>query len=95
MLDTELTNLTMAPSPAWQYFDKVDGSKVCCRKCKKTYKFNKSTTSLLNHLRNLHKIEFPQENEQEYEENEIEQPVERADGPLDVFFNSVASFSSM
>lgn len=47
----------MAPSAVWQYFDKTDdGSNVRCNICKKNFKYNKSTSSLSNHLKVQHKI---------------------------------------
>lgn len=48
----------MAPSPVWQYFEKLVDGRVKCQKCLKHFKYNHSTTSLSSHLKNTHKIEF-------------------------------------
>lgn len=50
----------MAPSAVWIYCTKIDdGTKVRCNKCEKVFKFNKSTSTLLTHLRAIHKIDVP------------------------------------
>lgn len=49
----------MGPSAVWIYFSKINhDTKVKCKECNKELAFNKSTTTLANHLLMVHKIEI-------------------------------------
>ncbi|XP_067615694.1 serendipity locus protein delta-like [Eurosta solidaginis] len=62
----------MRGSAVWEHFVKVDqGTKVKCKICSKVLKYNKSTTTLLFHLRAMHGIESDKsKRQQDFSETE-------------------------
>ncbi|XP_075147197.1 E3 SUMO-protein ligase ZBED1-like [Haematobia irritans] len=87
--------ITMAPSPAWQYFEKInDGTNAQCKICNKVLKFHGSTTSLSSHLMIIHKIELKKPSPK-VSQNPATSEVEVAFvGPLDKSFKTVTTFSA-
>jgi hypothetical protein len=51
-----MTSKNQEKSPAWEYFEKISGSKnVKCRECKQVLqRTDGSTTSMMRHLQNVH-----------------------------------------
>ncbi|CAD6216230.1 GSCOCG00011302001-RA-CDS [Cotesia congregata] len=50
----------MAPSPVWNYFKKIEnGNNVKCNECNKNLAYKNSTSTLIKHLKTVHKIELP------------------------------------